>query len=147
MGFSISLNSGNGIVRAVLGYIIGIVFIGAGYFAITTSSIDESWIRINGTVSDIETSERLRSDSTNRYDEVHAPIVSYTVDEQQYSVTSSTASSSLPVIGEAKEIAYNPADPADSKVVQSSTQQALLWLFPVLGLVSIIAATFMLKRR
>jgi hypothetical protein len=125
---------------------IGIAMIIGGVFFITSSKIDPSWTRVEGSVIDFreETTRRSRTDSggSRDYDDdrTYYPVVEYNVDGQKYTVKSSLGSSTQPRLGESRTVAYEPTHPQSAKLVDSAGMQVLLYLIPAAGVLVIIAA-------
>src|SRR5579871_2773210 len=87
----------------------GVIFASVGALLIVNSKIDPSWIRMNGKVVAVSTS--ISNGSTT-----YTPVIQYSVDGQSYQVTSNSSSGIYPSIGQEREIAYNPNQPAQAKV-------------------------------
>lgn len=113
--------------------LFGAVFAGAGFFAINSSKVDPSWTRISGEV--VDSSSRISDGSTT-----YTAVVEYSVSGQEYRTTSSFSSSFAPTIGEKREIAYNPTQPNQAKVVEGAGATWWLWLFPIIGVAILIIA-------
>jgi Protein of unknown function (DUF3592) len=120
-----------GITGLLITLLIGVVFTGAGSLFLFSTRADPSWTKVNGQV--VRSATSVSKGST-----LYSPIVSYTVDGQQYQVTRGYSSSSIPTIGEAKEIAYNPSQPSQAKVIESVGAMWWIWLFPVVGALLIV---------
>lgn len=113
--------------------LFGGVFAGAGFFAINSSRIDSNWQRTSGEV--IDSSSRVSDGSTT-----YTPVVKYSVNGQEYQTTSSFSSSFAPAIGEKREVAYNPVQPSQAKIVEGAGTTWWLWLFPVIGVGILVIA-------
>lgn len=113
--------------------LFGAVFAGAGFFAINSSKVDPNWTRISGEV--VDSSSRISDGSTT-----YTAVVKYSVNGQEYQTTSSFSSSFAPTIGEKREIAYNPSQPNQAKVVEGAGATWWLWLFPIIGVAILIIA-------
>lgn len=113
--------------------LFGGIFVGAGAYAISQNRIDPSWTYVNGVVVDASRSSGSRSVT-------YMPVVKYRVLNQEYRVTSTSGSSFYPTIGAMRDVAYNPAHPEQAKAIDSNVMQALLFIFPLIGIVILIAA-------
>lgn len=119
--------------------LLGAAFTGGGIFALRSNKVDPDWTRVTGEV--VDSSSHI-SDGTTMY----SPIVKYQVDGQPHKVGSSISSSAYPTIGKQQEIAYNPARPDQSKVVESSSSQLFIYLFPLIGILCIVSAPYYFVR-
>ncbi|MGI9027318.1 MAG: DUF3592 domain-containing protein [Candidatus Saccharimonadales bacterium] len=128
-----------GVFSLIFLLLFGAVFAGAGIFAINNSKIDSEWTRTTGEV--VDSSSSISDGSTT-----YTPIVQYKVNGQSYKVTSSTGSSFYPNIGDTREIAYNPNRPDQAKVAEGAGSQALLWLFPAIGIGVLVLAPILFVR-
>ncbi len=115
----------------ILILIIGAVFAAAGGFAYKSMQVDKSWPRIQGEIVDV--SKNISNGSTT-----YTPIIKYVVRGTNYQVTSSSSSSFYPTIGGKKEIAYNPSQPDQAKVIEGSGITMLILLFPAIGVLMLI---------
>lgn len=135
-------------VGALIGTLaIGIIFIAVGYFVITSFKIDSSWKRVTGTVISESVSIQQNNNDSNNINSsnnsiTYAPIVEYVVSDVKYQKQGSVSSSSHPTIGSSRQVAYNPNNPGDAKIVESNTTQMLFWLFPIVGLLVLLFAPF-----
>lgn len=121
-----------GVKQMILFMLFGLAFGGFGLFAIIDSRVDESWVKVEGRVTSYKTN--YNNDSTT-----YAAIVSYEVDNQEYTKTSSFSSSFTPQIGSTKEIAYNPSFPDEAKVIEGTGPSLFLYLFALIGLMMFVA--------
>lgn len=112
--------------------LFGAVFAGVSLFIINGMRIDPSWTQISGEV--VDTTSKVSDGSTT-----YSAVVEYSVNGQEYRATSSSSSSFAPTIGEKREVAYNPAQPNQAKVVEGATA-GLLWLFPIIGVAILVIA-------
>lgn len=112
--------------------LFGAVFVSAGFFAINHSRVDSSWARTSGEV--VDSLRSINEGST------YSAVVEYHVDAQSYRITSGFSSSFEPTIGETREVAYNPSQPSQAKIVESASTTWWLWIFPVIGLTVLIIA-------
>lgn len=110
-----------------------------GIVAINSSRIDDGWTRVTGEV--VDSTSRINDGSTT-----YSPIIKYDVDGRTYQATGTIGTSSRPAIGAQKEVAYNPAQPDQAKVVESGALRWLLYLFPLIGIASLIIAPFLFIR-
>lgn len=107
-----------------------------------------NWESTSGTIigsTSCSTSQRLLKSSNNRdtcYNS-YAAIISYTVEEIQYQITSNTCKcDSQPTVGAGMKVRYDPMDP--SKAVDSGFVS--LWLFPmVLLFVAVLGLGLLMK--
>ncbi|MGE5310046.1 MAG: DUF3592 domain-containing protein [Sphaerimonospora mesophila] len=122
-----------GIGSLVFLLLFGTAFVGAGFLVINGVQIDSSWQRTNGEVVDVY-------DRTDNGSTTYAPVVKYSVNEQEYQMTGSLSSSFMPTIGEQREIAYNPQQPNEAKLVEGIGATWWLRLFPVFGIGMMVVA-------
>lgn len=118
----------------------GGIFVVAGLLIINSSKIDPSWERVNGTIIDVSRTTGKNSSST------YAPVVEYSVNSQVYSVVGSISTSSQPNIGQSREVAYDAARPAQSKVVESASSLWFVYIFPVVGLFLMVLGVHLYAR-
>jgi hypothetical protein len=111
--------------------IFGAGFLAAAVFFGLSMKIDPSWTRVTGTVTDIRTSRD--SDGAT-----YAPIVSYTANGQAYQTSSNISSSSMPSLNSSKEVAYNPDQPSQAKIVEGGSSWIFLAVFGIIGAGAII---------
>lgn len=130
---------------AVFLILFGLVFVAAGFGVSKSLSIDKTWHRTNGTVISYTTDRSTDSDGSTS--DTHEPVVSYSVNGQTYQVTGTIGSSSVPKIGSTKQVAYDPSNPANAKVVESGATKALFWIFPVAGIIVASIGVFSLFKR
>lgn len=132
-----------GVGSLVFLLLFGAAFVGAGFLVINGVQIDSSWQRTNGEVVDVY-------DRTDNGSTTYAPVVKYSVNEQEYQMTGSLSSSFMPTVGEQREVAYNPQQPNEAKLVEGIGATWWLWLFPVFGIsmmaVALISFIRSLKR-
>jgi hypothetical protein len=122
-----------GIGSLLVTLLFGAIFSGAGVLIFKNLQIDESWTRTQGKVVDV--SSRISDGSTT-----HTAIIGYTVDGMNYRVSDSTSSGSYPTIGNPSEVAFNPARPAQSKVVAGATAKLFVFVFGGIGLLVMLSA-------
>lgn len=128
-----------GIGSLIFMLLFGAVFTGAGFFALNSSRIDPDWTTVSGEV--VDSSSRTRDGST-----VYSPIVAYEVDGQTHRVTSNISSAGSPKIGASREVAYNPANPGQAKLVESARTQWFLYAFPLIGIALLAGSPFLFIR-
>ena len=128
-----------GIGSLIIMIIIGVVFLGIGKAVVKGTSVNSSWTKVTGSV--VSVSSNINNGSTT-----YTPVVQYTVNGQQYQVTSSISSSAYPAVGSTKQVAYNPSQPSDAKVVTSAGQLWFVYLFPVVGVLLVIGAPILFVR-
>jgi len=113
--------------------LIGFALIGFGFLMYKSSTATADWTKIEGKVIDYE--EDYSSSSDNY---MYKPICSYTVDDEDYTVTSSSSSSISPSIGDSCAVLYNPDDPSKAKVDGGAVGTLLMFGLPVLGVILIV---------
>jgi hypothetical protein len=103
--------------------LIGIgLLIGSGVFLLFSLSSVAGRQTVEGVVIDLD--ERLSRQGT-----VYAPVVAYVVDQREYELEGSVASSwDIYDIGDAVSVAYHPDDPSDATVADFTQ----LYFFPTL---------------
>lgn len=116
-----------GVGSLIILLVFGVVFTGAGLLIIKSSRIDPSWTKVTGRI--VSSSTHINNGSTT-----YAPVVQYQVGEQLYTVTGSISSSAYPAIGSQRQIAYNPAQPQNAKVVEGASSKVFLYIFPAIGI-------------
>jgi hypothetical protein len=120
-----------GVGTMIFFVLIGSVFATIGIFAINMTKIDGGWTRVAAEVVDIDT-------HTSDGDLMYAPICSYTVNGQDYTIKSNSSSNISPSLGGDCEVAYNPANPEEAKVDAGAMGMIVFWIFPVVGIVIIL---------
>lgn len=123
-----------GIWSLISSVIIGGIMIAAGFLMINTSKINPSWIQISGKV--VRNNTRF---STGKSGTMYTPVIEYEVNGQKYEAISSTSSSQSSTLNSQKEVAYDPTNPSNSKVVSGSAVK-LFYLIPLFGLFAITFA-------
>jgi hypothetical protein len=126
-----------GIGTLALFLIIGIAFTVAGIALVNSSKINPDWKRVNGTVVGSTTSFSNGGTSNST---TYTPIIQYTVSGQAYHIAGSTGSSSYPVKGTPKQVAYDPSSPGHAKQVVSGGARAFFYVFPLAGILVIIGS-------
>lgn len=124
-----------GLYSLGISLVIGIIFVVSGFFLVKSEKIDHSWIRTTGTI--IDAASNTAGGSGVKY----APVVQYVVDGQSYSVSSNISSSTYPVIGKEKEVAYNPDQPGQAKIVGNIGSTVFSWIFPIIGILVIVSSS------
>ena len=119
--------------------VFGAIFTGTGFFVLNSNKIDPNWTKVTGEV--VESSSHTSNSSTT-----YSPVVKYEVNGQTYRVASSISSSSYPNIGAKREVAYNPARPDQSKVVEGINSTWWLYLFPLIGIICLALAPYLFIR-
>lgn len=122
-----------GIGSLVFMMLFGAVFAGVGYVAINSMRVDPGWTRVSGKVVD-------RVSSTSDGSTTYAAVVGYSVNGEEYRATSGISSSFGPSVGDARDVAYNPSQPSQAKVVEGAGTAGWLWIFPVIGVGMLLAA-------
>ncbi len=141
MSFALgALTKGLGVKRHKVGFgsmILLLFFSGMfaafGLFAIKNQRIDDRWLRVSGQV--VEVSSKVREGKV-----MYTAIVSYSVGSQVYQVSSGISSSLAPTMGETREVAYNPEQPNQARVVQGGWITWLFWSFPIIGALTALSA-------
>jgi hypothetical protein len=124
-----------GVSSLIFSLLIGGAFIGVSLTMLQSTKVNPSWRRVSGQV--VDTVTRQGSDSTT-----YAAVVRYSVNGQTYRTTNSISSSSVPTVGATKEVAYNPAQPGQAKIVEGARETWWLWLFPVIGAVVVFGSLY-----
>lgn len=125
--------------------VVGIVFVVAGIAMYRSTNIDPQWVRVDGQViSNTPYSSSSNTDSSNGSGSstTYTQTVGYSVKATTYKVTSSLASNSQAAIGSSKSVAYNPANPAEAKIVQGSSSKLFAAIFAAIGLFIVVVAPF-----
>lgn len=122
-----------GVGALVFLLLFGAAFVLVGFFVINSLKIDSSWARTTGRIVDSRSS--FSNGSTT-----YSAIIRYSVNGQNYQTASSFGSSFMPSIGGTKEVAYNPAQPGEAKIVEGAGATWWIWLFPAIGVVVLIVA-------
>lgn len=128
-----------GIGSLIIMIIIGGAFLVPGYLFTKSTKISKGWVQVPGKVVSV-------SNNTHNGSTTYTPDVTYTVNGQTYDVTSSFSSGSYPQIGSTKEVAYNPAQPGESKVVAGAGEMWFVYLFPIIGIVMVVLAPWLFVR-
>lgn len=110
----------------------GVIFALMGYVAVKDTHVDSTWQRISGQIVDASVS------SSGHGTTDYFPVVKYSVGSQDYRVTGNLGSSIYPTLGAQKQVAYNPSQPSQARVVESITATLWLWLFAAIGMVAIV---------
>ncbi|MDX1765460.1 MAG: DUF3592 domain-containing protein [Candidatus Saccharimonadales bacterium] len=113
--------------------IVGVVAIMLGLSYINTYTADDNWIETQGTVKEFV---EKKTDDKN----IYLVTSVYSVDGAEYLITENIRSNSPPAIGDSKNIAYNPEDPNDSKVLATTFNINISYIFPVLGVYFVVIA-------
>ena len=107
-------SSKHGWERIISTFIVGATLIFVGFVLRNEFSIDTNWIRSTGSVSQVtqkEVSEGPEFVST----------ISYSTEGRDFTITEHLKSNSPPQVGSSREIAFNPANPAEAKVVRDGS--------------------------
>lgn len=109
--------------------LIGIAFVVAGLFVHRAITPDSGDTVVEGVVVDVVVTGSGDSRS-------YSPVVQYMdpASGLSYAVEGTINSSSEPTIGDSRDVAFPPGDPADGKVVG---QVWFAWIFIVVGLLTI----------
>lgn len=102
-----------GLGALIIFLFVGILLIALGFKLFKDIKIDPNWTKINGQVIDYSVE---RSDGNN----IYYPVVGYTVENSSYSIRSIVSDNKEPIKGSSKELAYNPNNPAEAKIVYGS---------------------------
>jgi hypothetical protein len=124
-----------GIGSLIFLVLFGTAFTAGGIIALRSNSIDPDWTVTAGKVVDI-------SRSSNDGSTTYSPVVSYQVEGRSYRAASNMSSSFQPYIGQNREVAYNPDQPEQSKIVESATTTWWLYLFPIIGIACIVLGPY-----
>lgn len=125
-----------GVGSLIIMVVVAIMFIAGGVIVVNSSKIDPSWNQIQGRVVDFTVDTNTDDQAT------YTPTIEYEVDGKSYKTKSNLSSSSKPVKGEAKEVAYNPDNPSEAKV-KGGLPALFQWLLPVIGVSLLIVAPIM----
>lgn len=126
--------------------LFGCAFIAIGVVTIKSWHISKSWARTTGTI----TSYAAYTD--NKQHRTYAPVATYSIDGQLYTVTKSSSSSERPEVGSKLEIAYNPANPAEAKIPSDNIDKYALTLLFAFGIFALFlgyinfASPYLLRR-
>ncbi len=127
-------------IGSLIGMLLfGVIFAGGGIFALTSNNVDSSWTRVSGKVV-------RSSSSTSDGSTTYTPVVEYSADGKSYEVTGSIGTSSHPSIGSSREVAYNPEHPDQGKVIESAGAMWFVYLFPIIGILTILYAPYQFIR-
>jgi len=125
----------------VLFLLAGIVFFGAGLFAVMDTKIDRNWIKTSAEVVDF-----FKNRSAGKRGGLDRPVYEYSVDGRSYRITSNIGSQFNPAVGERGEVAYNPDRPDQAKVVESAGSWLFLLMFPLVGISFLIIGPVLFVR-
>ena len=89
-----------------------------GVVANNIATPNDIWPRTNGTFAGYEKGGTRNSS--------YYPVVDYTVNGQNYRIKSQVNSQSISEVGAPKEVAYNPDNPAEAKVVADQQIQFII---------------------
>ncbi len=121
-----------GVGSLLLVLFIGALFTAIGFVFYNSTKINASWKRVNGTVVAASTGSSSNGGTT------YAAVVSYMVNGQVYRVTNNASSSSYPSMGAVSQVAYDPSNPQDAKVVASNGEKTILLIFPTIGVLMLV---------
>lgn len=122
-----------GKMTVILSLAVGGFFIGIGWLFYSAGTAEEGWISATGTVIEIEKHSGSGSSTT------YSPVVEFRVDGDSYTVGSSISSSAKPTVGEEREIYYNPTDPNDAVIKNSTGSTAVFFICILVGLLIIVS--------
>lgn len=105
---------------------VGVVFLFSGIFLVSSSKVDPSWAKTEGTVVDVKRSNGNKGT-------VYFPIVEYKVEGRSFSVPGSTGTAKYPSIGSTREVTYAPDRPEQARLTESMGEKAFVYIFPVMG--------------
>lgn len=106
--------------------IFGAIFTGAGILSLNATKINPDWTKVQGEI--VSATSQVGDGSTT-----YAPVIRYSVNGQAFKVGSSISTGSYPKIGERREVAYDPTNPANAKVVETLRTQWFVYIFPLIG--------------
>lgn len=106
--------------------ILGVIFLVGGYPIASSNSIDNDWEKISGRIVG---SSSIITDAGTTY----RAVVEYAVDGRSYTINDRVSSAALPQIGTTKEVAFNPSQPSQAKVIVSGGWLLLVYIFPITG--------------
>ncbi len=130
-----------GMNALVLFLVVGIIFAGVGLFGVIGTKIDRSWIKTSAEVVDF-----VKGRSTSKRAALDRPVFEYSVDGKSYRVASNIGSQFNPVIGDRGEVAYNPNQADQAKVVEGTSNWLFLLLFPLVGISFLIMGPVLFVR-
>lgn len=142
MEFQSTNNSGQKfpVVSLLTLLITGVIFTGASYVMMKRDHIDASWKNTPGHIVDVNVD--LHDDAP------YTAIYEYEIDGETHRVRSFVSSSSRPSIGSLGKIAYNPENPAESKVVEKLSTRLMFMIFPIIGIgLLILSPIFFIRSR
>lgn len=129
-----------GIGSLLMMLVFGGAFGGAGLFLFNSMSINSSWPRIEGKVVALGQSQDTHGNLT------YAPTVQYTVSGVSHEVQAGVGTGSHPVLGSSMQVAYDPNDPMQAKVVQGGFVGVMPWLFMLIGAGFLVLAPVLFVR-
>jgi hypothetical protein len=116
--------------------VFGFGFLGAAVALYFSNQIPSSWSREDGTITSYTTSLAGAGNSGPSY----CAIITYKVANTPYTVDSHSCGGGVPAIGAPAQVAYNPSNPADSKVVPGLGGAMFIALAGIVGLALLILA-------
>jgi len=128
-----------GVGYLLLFLFISVVFISVGFFVHKSQQINPSWPRTNGSITSYRS-------TMNNGQISYTPVVGYTVKGQSYTVSSSTSSSSMPVVGATVPVAYNPSNPSQAKVISGAAAKVVPFISIGIGILMLILGPVMFIR-
>ena len=120
-------------------FILGVMFLVVGYPIATSTGNDDNWEKISG---EIVGSFTAITDNGTTY----RAVVEYVVNGRTYTITDQVSSVAYPQIGTTKEVAFNPSQPSQAKVIVSGGWLLLVYIFPILGVFFLLLGTFLIIR-
>lgn len=113
---------------------LGTLFTAAGAFLILTTRTSPSWITTTGKVIG----------SSNTSGKARSPVIQYQVDDQSYTVTTNNRSSEYPDVGGSLQVAYNPSNPNQSKIIEPLQLEFFFWGLFLLGISALLPSAIRL---
>lgn len=121
-----------GVAALIIVQLFGVLFTVGGIFFMYYAKVDPSWTKATAeVVALVDRSHR----QIPRW-----PIFEYSVNGQTYRVTSTFAKKPVPSIGAKVQIAYNPSQPSQAKMLENVSGWIFLALFPIFGIAAFIIA-------
>lgn len=114
----------NFIPFVILNIFIGVVLIIGGFSILVPETGEDGWLRVTGAT----VNSTLNGGAPNKI----YPIVSYTVDGQDYQVQSKNGVQAERYLQESYDLYYNPQNPTEAEVVRDNTP-------PIIGTIMIPA--------
>lgn len=122
---------------------VGVVFLIGGAHQFVQHLQARRGVVVTGTIVDVQVSqsESTDSDGTTTWQTFYKPIVEYTgPDGRAHRVIPNVAGGVPPRIGDTRQVAYPPDDPARAVLVSAGGERATKWVFLLVGLAACAGA-------